>query len=115
MLKLNLALFISTATMLFYVIRYRIHVTTSYTPRVRSRRVSRSVASGVGRVAPVDSGEDAGVTRDLESALINLGASGKEARERAAAAIAQGPGDFDALILRAMQAGGEPQNRRSRR
>jgi hypothetical protein len=114
MLKLNLALFISTATMLFYVIRYRIHVTVSYTPR-RSRRVSRSIASGVGQVAPVDSGEDAGVTRDLESALINLGASGKEARERASAAIAQGPGDFDALILRAMQAGGEPQHRRSRR
>ena len=114
MLKLNLALFISTATMLFYVIRHRIHVTVSYTPR-RSRRVSRSTASGVEQVAPVYSGEDAGVTRDLESALINLGASGKEARERAAAAIAQGPGDFDALILRAMQAGGEPQHRRRRR
>jgi len=39
MLKLNLALFISTATMLFHVIRYRIHVTVSYTPR-RSRRIS---------------------------------------------------------------------------
>ena len=76
MLKLNLALFISTATMLFYVIRYRVHVTVSYTPR-RSRRVSRSVASGVGRVAPVDSGEDAGVTRDLESALTNLGEIGR--------------------------------------
>jgi len=115
MLKLNLALFISTATMLFYVIRHRIHVTVSCTPR-RSRWVSRSIASGVGPVAPVDSAEDAaGVTRDLESALINLGASGREARERASAAIAQGRGDFDALILRAMQAGGEPQHRRSRR
>jgi hypothetical protein len=113
MLKLNLALFISTATMLFYVIRCRIHVSVSYTPR-RSRRVSRSNAPGVGQIAPVDSG-DAGVTRDLESALINLGASGREARERACVAIAQGPGDFDALILRAMQAGGEPQHRRSRR
>ena len=29
MLKLNLALFISTATMLFYVIRYRIHIAVS--------------------------------------------------------------------------------------
>jgi hypothetical protein len=114
MLKLNLALFISTATMLFYVIRYRIHVTVSYTLH-RSRRAPRSIASRAGQVAPVDSGEDADVTRDLESALINLGASGKEARERASAAIAQGPGDFDALLLRAMQAGGEPQHRRSLR
>src|ERR1022692_2192238 len=81
MLKLNLALFISTATMLFYVIRYRIHVTVSYTPR-RSRRVSRSIASGVGQVAPVDSGEDAGVTRDLESARSEERRVGKECRSR---------------------------------
>ena len=106
MLKLNLALFISTAAMLFYIVRYRIHLHVEYKPRHRrASKASRSIASGVGQVAPVDSGEAAGVARDLESALVNLGASSKEARERAAAAIAQGPGDFDALILRAMQAG----------
>jgi hypothetical protein len=110
MVKFNLALFISTAAMLFYIVRYRIHLHVEYTP-IRSRRhsrraqASRSIASGVGRVAPVDSGEAAGVAQDLQSALVNLGASSKEARERASAAIAQGPGDFDALILRAMQAG----------
>jgi hypothetical protein len=40
----------------------------------------------------------------LESALLNLGATKDEARQRAQAAIAKGgPADFDALILRAMQ------------
>ena len=119
MLKLNLALFISTAAMLFYIVRYRIHLHVEYKPRKRARRhdggmgdcklkrfeVPDAYASASGQVAPVDSGEAAGVARDLESALVNLGASSKEARERASAAIAQGPGDFDALILRAMQAG----------
>ena len=109
MVKFNLALFISTAAMLFYIVRYRIHLHVEYTP-IRSRRhsrraqASRSLASEVGQVAPVDSGEAAGVARDLESALVNLGATKKEARERTAYAIAAGPApDFDTLILRAMQ------------
>jgi hypothetical protein len=120
MLKLDLSLFISTAAMLFYVVRYRIHLHVEYTP-IRSRRharraqASRSPASRVGQVTPFVSGEADGVARDLESALVNLGASSKEARERASAAIAQGPGDFDTLILRAMQAGGDPARRNPRR
>jgi hypothetical protein len=119
MLKLNLALFISTAAMLFYIVRYRIHLHVEYSP-LRSRRHARRArfqgpATEPGRVAPVDSGEASGVARDLESALVNLGASKEEARQRTACAIAQGPGDFDALILRAMQAGGEPSARRNPR
>ena len=118
MLKFNLALFISTAAMLFYIVRYRIHLHVEYTP-LRSRRHARrrfqAPAMETGRVAPVDSGEASGVARDLESALVNLGASKEEARQRTACAIAQGPGDFDALILRAMQAGGEPSTRRNPR
>lgn len=124
MLKLNLALFVSTALMLFYVIRYRIHLHVEYRPRHNRRqkacdgaaqRHSRFIASKAGRVAPVDSGEASGVARDLESALINLGASSKEAKERTAAAIAQGPArDFDTLILRAMQAGPANSGRRTK-
>ena len=119
MLKLNLALFLSTAAMLFFILRYRIHFHVEYTP-LRSRRnprVSsrRSIASEPGRATVAVSPEVAAVARDLESALTNLGASNKEAQERAAAAIAQGPGDFDALILRAMQAGGENPRRTRRR
>src|ERR1035441_4632631 len=109
MLKLNLALFISTAAMLFYIVRYRVHLHVRSRRHSRRAQRSRSIASGVGQVAPVDSGEAAGVARDLESALVNLGATKKEARERTAYAIAAGPApDFDTLILRAMQANGEP-------
>ena len=120
MLKLNLGFFLSTAAMLFFILRYRIHVHVEYTP-IRSRRnpsrvgSRRSNASDAGRATVAVSPEVAAVARDLESALTNLGASSKEAQERAAAAIAQGPGDFDALILRAMQAGGENPRRTRRR
>ena len=105
MLKFNLALFLSTAAMLFFILRYRIHVHIEYTPRHSRRRGSSSAGiSRPPRVAGKLPGEECTpVTRDLISALVNLGAKKKEAQERAAAAIAEGPGDFDALILRAMQ------------
>ena len=135
MLKFNLALFLSTAAMLFFILRYRIHVHIEYTPRHSRRRgpqsgstanrlpsadraavgfddyasfcYSGSSSAGISRpprVAGKLPGEECTpVTRDLISALVNLGATKKEAQERAAAAIAEGPGDFDALILRAMQ------------
>jgi hypothetical protein len=145
MLKFNLALFLSTAAMLFFILRYRIHVHIEYTPRHSRRRgpqsgstanrlpsadrgrhkaecpwcaavgfddyasfcYSGSSSAGISRpprVAGKLPGEECTpVTRDLISALVNLGATKKEAQDRAAAAIAEGPGDFDALILRAMQ------------
>ena len=110
MLKLNLALFFSTAAMLFYIVRYRIHVRVEYTPLKGNRRGRKNSRSNppmeTSRVAAGESGEVApAVARDLESALINLGASKKEAQERTAAAIAQGAADFDTLCFRAMQAG----------
>jgi hypothetical protein len=128
-LKFNLALFISTAAMLFYVMRYRIHLHIEYQPR-RNRRTTihgtrrhrfgscPSIQEPEG--AAVDSGEAAAaklkVFQDLQSALVNLGASKAEARERATVAIAQAPdADFDALILRAMQSGGSPEARRNPR
>ena len=110
MIKLNLGLFLSTAAMLFYVVRYRIHVHVEYTPRHRRARAKGSArfASEPKRAADKNLGGGLStVARDLESALMNLGASKKEARQRAAVAMAQGPTqDFDALILRAMQAVG---------
>ena len=97
MIKLNLGLFLSTSAMLFYIIRYRIHVHVEYTPRhrrARAKAADKNLGGGLSTVA-----------RDLESALVNLGASRKEAQERTAAALAQGPADFDTLCFRAMQAG----------
>lgn len=109
MLKINLALLISTAAMLFYIVRYRIHLHVEYTPlkHKRGRKHSRSTTppSEPGRVAAENPGGGSAVARDLESALVNLGASRKEAQERTAAALAQGPADFDTLCFRAMQAG----------
>lgn len=108
MIKLNLGLFLSTAAMLFYVVRYRIHVHVEYTPRHRRARAKGSArfASEPKRAADKNLGGGLStVARDLESALVNLGASRKEAQERTAAALAQGPADFDTLCFRAMQAG----------
>jgi hypothetical protein len=124
MLKVNFILFVGWSLIAFLVLRFRVRLYIEYRPRHNRRqkacdgaaqRHSRFIASKAGRVAPVDSGEASGVARDLESALINLGASSKEAKERTAAAIAQGPArDFDTLILRAMQAGPANSPRRTR-
>ena len=106
MIKLNLGLFLSTSAMLFYIIRYRIHVHVEYTPRHRRARAKVRLDWSERRAADKNLGGGLStVARDLESALMNLGASKKEARERTAVAMAQGPADFDTLIFRAMQAG----------
>jgi hypothetical protein len=106
LIELNAALFLISAGILFFVLRYRVHLHVEYTPRKRSgrnphRRPSpRLVVPGKG----TDETVSPQVLRDLESALKNLGASPKEAKERVSAAIEQGVGDVDLLLLRALQA-----------
>ena len=102
LIELNAILFSCACAILYFVLRYRVHLHIEYTPcghkckRHRRRQTFPSASDAV----PSTLFE---LQRDLESALKNLGANKEEARQRAAQALAQGPGDFDALILRAMQ------------
>jgi hypothetical protein len=106
LIEFNAILFLASCAILYFVLKYRIHLHVEYSPRKAHRAHRRGVAPSTPSEAPA-SPVSVQMLADLESALVNLGASKPEARTRAAAAIAQGPGDFDALILRAMQAGPE--------
>ena len=125
LVECNLFLFLASLGMLFFILRYRVHLHLEYTPRSSKRRHHRIHPERVTirgtKPASVPPAENLsaieqlaarGIKRDLESALENLGAGTEEAKARAAAAIAQGPGDFDALILRAMQSTGNRKNPR---
>ena len=113
LVECNVMLFLVSVGILIFMLRYRVHLHVEYNPRVSKRhhRVhpERAVIRGTKPASvPQNAAEQLAqnaTRRDLESALVNLGAGKEEARSRAAEAIAKGPGDFDALILRAMQAG----------
>jgi hypothetical protein len=104
LIELNAGLFFASCAILYF----RVHVHLEYTPRSprsirKHRRLNRQPSPAP---APTHAAwaAPAQTVRDLESALLNLGATKNEARQRAQAAIAKGgPADFDALILRAMQ------------
>jgi hypothetical protein len=110
LLEINGILFLASCAILAFVLRYRVHLHVEYTPRPsrkRHRRVhsERATIRGTKPAAVLTDPLVESTVRDLESALVNLGATKEEAKARARAAIAEGPGDFDSLILRAMQAG----------
>ena len=103
LIELNAILFSCACAILYFVLRYRVHLHIEYTPcghKCKRHRRRQTFPSASER-RPVNPFWE--LQRDLESALKNLGANKEEARQRAAQALAQGPGDFDALILRAMQ------------
>ena len=109
LVECNVMLFLVSVGILIFILRYRVHLHVEYNPKagrsVRRRRAEREIIrAAVPQNAAEQLAQNA-TRRDLESALVNLGAGKEEARSRAAEAIAKGPGDFDALILRAMQAG----------
>ena len=107
LIELNAGLFFASVAILYFVLRYRVHLHLEYRPRtsgrVRMRRnpnprpVEAPVRSDAAWTAPAQT------VKDLESALENLGATKTEARERARKAISQGQAGFDALLFRAMQ------------
>lgn len=99
LVELNAALFLISCGSLFFVLRYRIHVHITSSRKFPRATMRRAHSEPVGHPAA----EPSKIELDLISALKNLGASEGEARSRASRALAQGPGDFDALILRAMQ------------
>ena len=98
---------IAALAALFVLLRFRVHVHVTYQPRkasqsqpVVSRRGSRSRVVEPGGSAIRQS------EADLVSALVNLGMPKTEAQKTATQAIAQGPGDFDTLLRRALQGRG---------
>jgi hypothetical protein len=111
LIELNFSVFMASCAILFWVVRYRIHLHCEYTPRMRKHRHSRRGSSSPvtsiqgKRTVGGNSGEvPPAVLADLESALQNLGCDKKEAKARAAFAAAQpGPQNFDALLYKAMQ------------
>ena len=107
LIEINVALFLASASILFFILKYRVRIYIEHAATARRRtatvKAPRSAVSPTPSQAPA-SLVSAQIVADLESALVNLGATTGEAKTRAAQAIAQGPGDFDALILRAMQA-----------
>lgn len=97
LLEINVFLFLFSVAALAFIFRYRVHFHVEYRPRKARRRPEEGKVSGEASTP---------LLKDLESALRNLGATRGEARTMAAEALRQGPGDFDALILRAMQGKG---------
>lgn len=91
----NLILFAISASILFYVVKYRIHVYVSYEPPIAPTKASRT------RLAPIT---DTDTNRVLTDTLIRLGAKPREAREAVARAIENSPSqDFDAILRTALQ------------
>ena len=111
--EINTALFLASSTILYFVLKYRVHFHIEYEPRQRSRKNPRCKSPASTPKAPA-SPAAAQMLADLQSALEHLGAGEKEAERMALAVIAEGPGDFDALILRAMQSR-DPNQRHTRR
>lgn len=102
---LNLILFAASAAILFYVIRYRIHLHIEYQPRHRSARpqVRRAFAPAVKKAdGPQLAPAPSAITSQLESALRNLGCDRKKAAAVALKAAAQA-GDFDAKLRFALR------------
>jgi hypothetical protein len=102
--------FLISSAILFFVLRYRVHVVVTYTlpgsPRgirspVRSQRATdRSSLVTPGRQAETTSCRP--VQADVESALVNLGCKKLKAREIAARACQQHQ-DFDGALRLAIQ------------
>ena len=115
LIELNAGLFFASVSILYFILRYRVHLHLEYTPRTRKHRRVRAQAATVtgrsGKNPPQQARQQtepswtapAQTVKDLESALENLGATKTEARERARKAISQGQAGFDALLFRAMQ------------
>lgn len=113
----------ASTAILFFVLRYRVHVHVTYTPRpsTRSTRSAREAGRRVPepsrpiKAAPVRAeGQRAGVANlgggshglplasDLESALVNLGTKKAIARKAAERAMYHQDADFTAALRRAI-------------
>jgi Holliday junction resolvasome RuvABC DNA-binding subunit len=93
--------------MLFYIVRYRVHIHITYQPRQRSRRRTAETPRPDPQASTSGKPADAGRQRqaaELVSALVNLGARKPEARAAVEQAMSAGPASFDQLLRRAIAA-----------
>ena len=91
----NLILFALSSGILFYVVKYRIHVYVSYEPRTPRTKTSRT------RPAPtIDTDTD----QVLTHTLIRLGAKPRMAREAVSRAVANSTNqEFNEILKTAIQ------------
>lgn len=100
---------LASLSVLYFVLRYRVHVNITYQATNRQASVRRPVPvdnilrkrAGYSSVPVVASGN--GIYRDLQSALVGLGCSKPAAKIAADKAVSAGPADFDVLLRRAIQ------------
>ena len=91
----NLVLFAISTTILFYVIKYRIHVYVSYEPRTRKRSESRMNETRKPSIPDQEL---------LVQTLVKLGAMPKVARDAVIRSIDISPTeDFDSVLRVAIQ------------
>jgi hypothetical protein len=111
----NVVWLIGSAAILFFIVKYRVHVHITYTPSGSRRPTARK--SGRRAEARADLGPTAKtrpvlfsqtpesiVWGDIASALVNLGASKQQARSAARQALAEHPdASFDIQMTVALQ------------
>ena len=106
-----LCLLLSIA-ILFFILRYRVHVHVSYTPRVPGRRAEASRPTATtrpgnirqrGKLANLGGGGEAVALADLTSALRGLGCTAAQARTAAERALDQRLPDFADTLKAAIQ------------
>lgn len=101
---LNTILFFFSVAILFWVLRYRVHVHVTYQGhqkpiKSRSPAIARRIEP---RVCGGQAGE--GVQNDLKSALVNLGCAKEKARNVAQKVYSQSPeADFSVLLKQAIR------------
>jgi hypothetical protein len=99
---ISAALFLATACMLFYVVKYRIHIHVTYQrPAASTRR--RPPEPPPAAQAPRPAGTTTITAVDLAATLVGLGMSKTEAKRAAARAIRRGAATDDQLIRIAIQ------------
>ena len=100
----NISLFLISVAILFFVVKYRIHITVNYTPSTpKSARARKSAAGGPAQLPVALAPSMAPAESEIAAALVNLGCKPKKAREVAAKVVPAG-GDFDAMLRRAIAA-----------
>lgn len=101
---MNLILFFVSSGILFWVLRYRVHIHITYQGQPQKTR--RSPAAALRRAAPRVCGGAAGASTqaDISSALINLGCPRTKAFDIAMKVFDQSPSaDFTVLLKQAIR------------
>ena len=89
---------IITTGILIFILKYRVHIHVTYTKPLSAKRPSR----GVSQIRSSVGAPESSMFKDLQSALVNCGATRAKARTAAEKACSQ-TSDFDKALRLAMQ------------